>query len=371
MRPLPFAALSSARAALERIAGRLSASFGVAAIGVVGMLVGVAPARAADPNVTVTVEAVPDTVTFSRPALTPPMPTYAAYKITVKNSSTNVLNSVRFTGTTTVVLGSPEARSAPFRESIDLGCTTTNAARTSIECEIGTLRGGGGANATASFVVYFDAPSSVAVPCPLVGCDHIAFATSTFYSEGARDAGGASHVDVTHVLATTNLGTPTVSEIRSAVPTGGGRFFTGADGVPRSTTGDLWTTTVNVPSLVRDGARVFESTNPASCSADVTTCFFTDLTILGTFAELTITLRRDASTIAKSARIANAVIFYRHLASDPLVAVPACTATLGPLPGKPCMSSRTEYTKRSAPTPDLVGDWEFVIRAVDNGRFAG
>lgn len=332
------------------------------------------PAMAGNPLVAVTVTAIPTTVTFSRPALTRPLTTYAAYEISVANNSTNTLNNVRFTGATSVQLGSPVARSAPFRESIGAACSATDATLTSITCAIGQLRGGGG---SIKFIAIFDSPAIVDVlkPCPAASCDQINFATRTFYSEGGNDSGGAAHTDTTDLSVSTELGTPTTTVVRSFVPSGGGQFFTGIDGVPRAgspgSPADLWTTTVSVPSLADKGAEVMESVNLEACSSDVTACFFSDVTIPGTFAGLVITLRRDASTIAKGAKIANAAIFYRHLSTGTFAAVQACSITGGPQPGVPCIAARTEYTKRNAPTPELIGDWEFVIHAVDNGRFAG
>lgn len=380
--PLPAVLLFARAISLDFSRAFSRASSGLRGLAIGAGLVGGAaallagPAQAADPRVEISVTSIPEVVTFSRPALTPPMPTYAAYRIKVVNNSTNTLNSVRFTGTTEVKLANPEARTAPFREAIDVTCVATNAARTSIECAIGQLRGGGGAGATAEFTVVFDSPISVAVPeaCsasnPPPSCDRIRFSTITNYSEGPSDNGGAAHTDTTEVVEYTDLGTPTTTEVKSFVPKAGGRFFTGVDGVPRSNAdpalSDLWTTTVEVPSLAAGGAQVLE----------LNELFISDVTIPGSFTGLVITLRRDASTIPKNAKIADAVITYQHVLADSAtkITVQSCATTGGPTSGKPCFDAARppfEYTKRNAPVPDLVGDWEFRILAVDNGRFAG
>lgn len=368
------AARAVARAVARESAGLRRLAAVSALVG--GAVCAVGSAQAADPQVAISVTPIPSTVTFSRPALTPPLPTYAAYRIKVVNNSTNTLNNVRFSGTTAVVLANPEARSAPLREAIGLACATTNAARTSIECAIGQLRGGGGAGATAEFTLVFDTPTSGAAPVacsadhPPPSCDRISFSTTTYYSEGSSDNGGAAHTDTTELTAHTHLGTPTTTEVKSFVPTGGGQFFTGIDGVPRSNAdpalSDLWTTTVDVPSLAAGGAQVLESND----------LFISDVTIPGSFTGLIITLRRDASTIPKNAKIANSIITYQHDLSNAAtkITVQSCAITGGPTPGKPCFDASNppfEYTKRNAPIPDLIGDWEYRILAVDNGRFAG
>jgi hypothetical protein len=323
----------------------------------VAATIGVATsAFAGDPNVISTVTAVPSIVTYSRPEESPPLITYAAYEISVVNNSTNTLNNVRVVGSTSVA-GSTQA--APFVASIGLGCVTTNMSATAIECSIGQLRGGGG---SSSFVVVFQAPTEGA---------SVDFAWTVYYAEGSNDNG--AHADTNSGTTSTALGTPVATELKTYVPPGGGTFFTGSTGV--ATSADPWTTTVNVPSFAK--AEVTESTLLSACAPNLLTCEVSTLTIPGIFPKLIITLRRDVSTIAKSAKISSARIYYDNPTTpDPRITYPyevlPCTdTTWGPLPqaGIPCINKRTEFTKRTAPTPDWEGDWAFEIWAIDNGRY--
>ena len=101
------------------------------------------------------------------------------------------------------------------------------------------------------------------------------------------------------------------------------------------------------------------------------------LTIPGQFAQLVIKLRRDASTLLKGAKIASARVSYDDPSHPdarvvyPYEVLPCTDTTYGtlPQPGIPCIRTRTEYTKKNAPTADWVGDWEFEILANDNGRY--
>ena len=258
----------------------------------VAAMIGIAnSAIAADPNVVSTVTAVPSTVTYSRPDESPPLVTYVAYEISIINKSKNTLNNVRVVGSTDVV-GSTQA--APFVVSIGLGCAPTNVSATAIECSVGQLRGGGG---SSSFVVIFQAPTEGA---------SVDFAWTHFYSEGSNDSG--AHTDTNAGTTSTTLGTPIATELKTYVPPTGGTFFTGSTGV--ATSGDPWTTTVNVPSFAK--AEVKETSSLITCAPNLLTCETSTLTIPGIFPKLIITLRRDVSTIAKSAKISSARIYYEN-----------------------------------------------------------
>ncbi len=332
-----------------------------------GLLLGAAAARAeAASAIVVTTSVLATPVTYSRPAATPPLPTWAAWKVTVANNGKNVVNHITFTGATTVLT---PGETAPFLMAEGLGgasvnCTATNLPQTAVNCDLGTLRSGGDA---VSFVLIFKGPVAVAAPLP---ADRIDFAWQASYAEALSDNPGASRQDTQSGLAPpTALGTPLVTQVQSTVPRAGGTFFTGNTGV--ATAADPWTTTVNVPArLAYTTAMILEAPALNSCAPDLLTCNASTLTIPGNFSHLTITLRRDASTIKPGAKIANAKIYY---ASDNVTftEVLDCAVTGGPQPGVPCMEARTAYTKKTAPTPQWEGDWEFVIRALDNGRYEG
>lgn len=317
-------------------------------------------ASAADPNVVVSVTAAPSTVTFSRPSASPALPTYAAYTVTIANNGNNTLNNVVFTGTTAVALVNGPAASAPFFQSSGLACQTTSAGTASIACPIGQLRAGGDSR---TFTVLFNAPVQGTLPAPT---DAVNFSWTFNYAEGPNDNPGAAHQDTQFGTTVTALGTPTDSQVRSFVPAGGATIFTGLSGV--ATAADPWTTTVTIPSLAE--ATVVESLLLQSCSADLLTCNASDLTIPGSFAQLVITLRRDKTTIKPGAKINNAEVTY---AQDGVNFTPlqSCDVTGGPAPGVPCLAARKAYTKKNAPSAEWIGDWEFIIFALDNGQYRG
>jgi hypothetical protein len=311
----------------------------------------VASSLAADPVVDTTVTPAPAVVTYSRLADSPPFVTYAAYQISITNNSTNALNNVRFEGVTSVV-GSTTVTpfSAPFVSAIGITCTTP-VAPTAISCSIGQLRGGGG---STSFIVIFQAP---------IGGAQIDLAWTNYYAEGSNDSG--AHVDTNTGTAVTTLGTPVDTEVKTYVLPGG-TFFTGLTGV--ATAADAWTTTVTVPAFAK--AEVVESTLASTCSSDLLDCRTSALNIPGTFANLVITLRRDVSTIRKGAKIDNSQLYYAadgvNFDANP---VPLC-ADVGGAPSLAfprCVQSRTEFTKKTAPTPDWEGDWQWVVWAFSNG----
>jgi hypothetical protein len=357
----------------KKMRGLKSALFAVA------LGLGAAPSYAADPLVDATVVAVPEVVTLSRPDATPPASYYAAYEVKIVNNSTNVLNNVRFVAYT-VVAGSNAF--APFvTDALSPNCVAVAAPAgapanaSAIECVLGQLRGGGGTTATSSFTVIFKSPSAGSA---------INLNWQAFYAEGTNDNPGAGHGDGSDLgVATTPLGTPEATKIKTYVPTGGGTFFTGVDGIPRP--GDLWTSKVTVPSVAK--AEVQESINVASCGSDLLICVATSLRIPGTFASLEIVLRRDATTFKTGAKIANASLYYQpevfntttlawETVGSPVPIVP-CIGLDGvtvPTGQKRCevKSLRREYTRKfvndNSLPPDLIGDWEFHLRALENGK---
>jgi hypothetical protein len=173
-------------------------------------------------------------------------------------------------------------------------------------------------------------------------------------------------------------------------------FFTGG-GV--ATAVDNWVTKVKVPSTSNATTGVVdESVSPIPCAADLLTCSTSTLSIPGgTFGTastvplsqfLEITLLRDASTIAKGAKISSAKIFYDAPATPgdcgggpciyPMQVLSCTDTTWGTLPkqGIPCedRTQRFAYPSKSRPKDPPVpagfeGDWKFVIYAVDNGKY--
>ena len=349
---VPVSDGSSARRAWARLARPLTAA----------LLIGAATTgMAADPIVDISVIPVPETVSLSR--VSPPFVTYAAYEVTVINKSVNTLNNIRLEGTTSV-LPTPTTQTAPLVASINVNCQTPGS--TTIVCPIGQLQGKGAG--TSSFVVIFQAPPAGT---------SVKFNWTVYYSEGSGDNPGSSHADFQSGFAETTLGTPTATQVKTYVPPGGGTFFTGVDGVARL--GDPWTTTVTVPTAAK--AEVVELPPATPQASDLFTEEASTLSIPGTFDNnLVILLRRDASTIAKGAKISSAKIYYEADAGkgDPRITYPylvlPCTDTTWgtlPQPGIPCENkpARIEFNKKTAPTPDFVGDWQFEIWAKTNGKY--
>jgi hypothetical protein len=151
---------------------------------------------------------------------------------------------------------------------------------------------------------------------------------------------------------------------------------------------DPFTTTVIVPpNSAATTANVVESEAAGSCGTNPR-CFQSQLTVPGSFAFLTIILRRDVTTLLSSSRrdhddddrhsgqsaIDSSIVYYTPDGSTALNPVPNCStdATL-PRSHEPCVFSRKAYPKRSTarnPVPaGLEGDWEYVIHALDNGRY--
>jgi hypothetical protein len=207
-------------------------------------------------------------------------------------------------------------------------------------------------------------------------------------SNGAGDKGTNTEtvlkaIDKNNVVSDIPVGTDVVT------------MFTG-QGV--ATDEDTWVTRVDVPgSAVATRATILELVESGSVggtcaqASNLLNCSATTLTIPGaTFSGpfLEITLLRDASTLAKGAKIASAKVVYRKepdasgscgalsCSSYPMDLL-SCSnkSTYGdlPQPGIPCIKEQQEFAKKSTGKvfvpPGYEGDWRFLIWAVDNGRF--
>ncbi len=290
---------------------------------------------------------------------TPAQPTYAQYDVVIVNPSQPTISGWRFVARASVLGG---ASAATFHApGSDPNCSAPNSP-SEVVCSFSPLASG----ASRSFQIAFNAPSDGS---------EIDLSWRAFWDESGN--GGN---DGFRAAQATALEPPNPDQVSSVVPsnTSALTFFTGS-GV--ATAADPWATQVKVPANVSTSttARILETVIAGGCAADLLTCNTSELTIPGTFSSLLeITLRRDASTIAKGARIDSARIFYQHTLSSAIIEVPACTDTsFGALPqsGIPCedRSLRKAYAKKGtpkAPVPaGFEGDWEFVIRAIDNGRY--
>lgn len=358
------------------------------------------PARAADPNVSITVTPIPAVVNLR--VLT--SSTQAAYRVDIVNNSTNVLNDVRFTASTRV---DPAAVPAGTRyvEDSSANCGLAPGSQTQLTCSFGQLRSGSAspADKSRSFIVVFEAPSAG---------ERLHLDWLATYKEGGTDNNGNSSPtnDSQSGSAFATLVTSAASDdkqLRSYVAAAtGGLLFT-RTGVPSDS--DPWTTTVQIPSgVLSTEARIVEDSDPNSCSPVVPTCVRSALSVPGLYTDATplnadvrflvTTLRRDASTIPTGAQIAKSPVFYEPGALDANgvfqptypgnaafpVQLRLCSAMGGapsvPAPGTPpalaaqqshCIKSFQEYSKNPAKAPPgLAGDWEWVIWGVENGRIS-
>ncbi len=332
-----------------------------------------------------TVEAVQPSVSLSIGGSEPA----ASYNVTLTNVSTSgAMNVARLVGTTSVVGGAVGAK-AVFKSATNDFCTVTNAERTSIDCNVGALALG----ASKTFTVTFTAPTSGT---------NISFAWTAVFDNGTSP--GNSNGDA----GTAPMGLDPIdpAKVTSVVPadvavtffTGGG-VATGPLCLSLPCAGDNWVTRIKVPSssLATTGI-VEEFLNATFCAqaGNLLTCNTSDLSIPGaTFGVpgarplrdpltgasqfLEITLLRDASTIARGAKIDSAVVYYRKLDTDTFQPVADCADTTNgvlPQPGRPCedRAQRKAYPSKSRPKDPPVpagfeGDWQFVIYAHDNGKY--
>lgn len=359
----------------DRVFSRMSTLVGSATLSVIGMLVAVTPAFATDPDVATSVASLPASVTLSTSAL----PTYAAYQFTLTHNSENeILRPVYVKATTAVVDGSGapvSGQTAAFvASSLPAGCSAPTPSTLDCTFADGLVAAG----AVKTFGVTVTAPTAGA---------KVKFTSTTSWKESYESEGTPASTVFTLLSA------PDPSKVNTYVPTSTQptTLFTGLGcaastlfvGCP-ATSSQTWTTTVTIPaSSLATTAEILQNIVPGGCASDLLTCSSSTLTIPGNFDHLEITLRRDASTIANGAKIANARISYDNPAHPAVgviypLDVPNCTdTTYGVLPqhGIPCIKLRTDYPKKSVPPkiivpPEFGNDWEFVIWALDNGKYS-
>ncbi len=354
------------------------------------LMAGSNAALAANANFAVTVTPVaasassPASVSVGRNGLT----TYAAYKVSITNTSGNTNNAIRFSGST-VVSGDLTATNqdagalAPYVETIP--ATACTGSGTAVQCNFAQMKAG----ANNSFVLIFSAPA-------LTAADHwdsgaaITFNWSFDYASG-NSSGTPSSIlcnglQIPSPPCTGSGQTGLITTVSDAIlsgfityiPSFGGTFFTGNGVSVLPPTGTNLRPTAAAKLTVPTGqnlttAQVDLTVAVGGLTGDTTTTITGVVQVpnndqlFATYAILE--LRRDASTIANGAKIANAAVLYAHddtaIPSNPL---PACPSNGVPTSTAPvCLFSRTEFTKKNAPTPDDIGDWLFVVHALENG----
>ncbi|MEP6874240.1 MAG: hypothetical protein ABI887_07725 [Burkholderiales bacterium] len=307
--------------------------------------------------------------------------TYASYEVTLTHDQDrSVLQPVYFSASTTVRDSHnavQSGQSAVFvAANLPTGCSAPTPTTLSCTFTDGLLRPG----STKTFTLIVQVPTAGA---------KIGLTSQTSW----RDCGHGRLESTPGSTAYTLLTAPSPDAVASYLPAGGGTLFTG-NATGTATPTDPWTTTVSVPtSAGAASVSILETLLTSTCAGDLTTCNSSLLTIPGTFANLTIYLRRDATTISRYAKISSAKVYYSepaHPAAHVVypLEVPSCkdTWTYGQLPrsGIPCIAERTAYPSKDdcdryskqhggstigLPPPGYEGDWEFRILAVDNGRY--
>jgi hypothetical protein len=342
------------------------------------------PALAANANFSVMVKANPTQVSVGRPGLA----TYAAYEVSITNTAGNTNNNIRFSGSASVT-GDLAGAAATYVETIPAGACTLSGA--TVQCNFAQMKAG----ANNSFVIIFSTPV-LAKPTQNTISAAISFAWSFDYASGNSSGTPSSIIcngqqipnpPCTGSNSTTLITTqsdPILSGFQTYIPSAGGTFFTGngTSALPAIVTAsgtDLLPTaqtTLKIPkgqNLTTAQAAV--TVAAGGLTGDTTTTNTVIYTVpnngaaFPTFA--IIELRRDVSTIASGAKIARAAVMYSHDDGGTGTALPPCPANGDPgsLTPPVCLFSKTEFTKKTAPTPDDVGDWLFVIHADENGKF--
>ncbi|MEP6738764.1 MAG: hypothetical protein ABJA61_00210 [Caldimonas sp.] len=301
------------------------------------------------------------------------MPIYVSYRVTLTHhGNPEPLTNVGFRATTSVLDSSNDVVSGQAATFLSFpAACSVNEHLTVLTCAFPDI-----ADANAGYAF------SVTVKAPGAG-DHVSFASSASYSENHGPVQTAPSS-----TAVTALTAPGPLLVSTFVRPSGGKVYTGFhNGLPEPTPSGTWAALVEVPPI--PGGTTASITNVVAdpgCprAANLLDCSTSKMTIPGTFTpDLVITLRRDASTITKKADIASSIVYYdRPAHPDPRInylgfafQVPACSSTTyGPLPqsGIPCIRSRSAVSKQVGGHGQDQGRllyWEFVILAVDNGRF--
>ena len=327
--------------------------------------------------ITTVVPALPS-VTYSTTAL----PTYASYAVTLAHyaSRNELIKPVWFTASTEVIGATGQV--AKFDASgLPAGCTIAPTG-TSVSC---TFPNG----------LYYKTDKikfSLTVKAPTAG-SQVKLTAQSSWTECEN------HYRTQYgpiVTVTTGLDAPDPLKVSTVVLPTGGTVYTGTNaGIPAPTTSNTWAAKVVVPPTTGSTTASIQNliADPlCPRAANLLDCSASTMTIPGTFTNLVVTLRRDASTISRWAKINSAIVYYDnpgHPAAGIPYAnygfhVPACTdTTYGALPrsGVPCIQTRTAvYAARTWRDRDDDCDpydrnkkllyWEFVILAVDNGRFS-
>lgn len=311
-------------------------------------------------------------VTYSTLATTSPvrpaLDTFVAYRVRIANESGNTINNVRFLGASSVTDAQERARFSSIDGAV---ACQVGADGLSLDCSIGQLKGG---EAAPEFIVFFKAPVKDAVsptpdgqPGACATTDCVTFAGTTFYAEGT---GGLTNSQpqnsAVNWSSQVTLGTFNPALVKSAVPRGGARLFTGDAALTTGT--DRFSTTIVVPSGTVPTTAEIAETSPGGCSV-LTECFVSTITAPGSFSPfLTIVLRVDQAVIPKGTKIQSVSVQYEG--ED----VGLCASPTSPrTDGKPCIAERRAYPSNSRSgllfPAELENDFEWTLINLGNGSY--
>ena len=364
------------------VSGLLSLAQSVLLVSI-GALGVTSTAFAANAEVTVTVTPLPDFVSVKRGSLD----FFAAQQVTLQNNSTNVINNVSFVIGTSVPGSNDLAPQAGYVETIPASACApiapTLPSTSAVGCYIGQLRGSAdAAGSMASFVVIFKAPATGSTIPPATGPTIDFNWTATFSSGNSANTPPANFQNFSGVAHTGLITTddPSVKQtFKTSVPTLGGTFFTGIDGIPTST--DPGTTKVQVPNRPSgDGTATVVETFSDVCAGGFS-CVTSTITVPGTFDNLVLTLTRDAAYIKPGLKIENTTVYYTFdgqpfNATTDVIGLCSGFGTNNPLPPditlaipfpRPCIAFREQFPKNYKLIPELSGDMRWIIYGRHNG----
>lgn len=313
-------------------------------------------------NIEVTVTPTPTEVSYGAPG---------SYNFYIQNGTNGTINNVRFRAT----LSAGEfALANPIGSGAAASCVRVDPQN--LDC---ALTGSLGSFAFSSFDFAFTAPAS-GIAVSLSWNVRFGQGTATNFISNANSP-VANPPDVALISDNT-------TRASAYIPPDGFNLFTGT-ALP--SVGDQFTVGVLInpanTDIVITGA-INESAAPCSlrrcAQLNVVKkapgqpdqlAIYADDASTDLSSKLVIILRVDASEL-KGKNIRQTTLFYTP-DPDPLTphiipgAVPVGPCgSLDPsfVPGTvPCIAKKIEYTKRNAPSPELIGDWEFELWASRNG----
>jgi len=323
------------------------------------LLSGIGAVYAGNADAVMTIASVPTTASISRDAAGSAASAdfYASYTVSITNPS-NSSKNFRFIGDVTVAGGSGAVPTNLVSSRADCTLTTANPVRvTCPKLEVAK-------QTTVRFSLQFRTPTD-GTQMELLG--NLYFPVSSTSLTASTSA--------TTTLVKLNEPEYTLG-FNTFVPRTGGTFWTGNNGNLAGSPGgvataaDPWTTTVVIPAInFTTTASALEEPSGVGCGGYYTSdaSFATNLNIPGAFESLVIYLRIDSTKHNPLWSIWDTSIKYTHDGGSPVPVRNCAIPVPDPRPGNPCIEKRTLYGN-DAPV-EWRGDWEFKIRALDNGRY--